>query len=109
MAGTVVVNSVERFFARDLRAAEGHFPGDPIIPGAVLLSETLKAIEESLGVVLSPCQIKAAKFLYPARPGDRMLIEFARSAADAIKFTCAVGEKTVLTGVVTCGAISTPA
>jgi 3-hydroxyacyl-[acyl-carrier-protein] dehydratase len=101
--------TVECFFALDHPAAQGHFPGDPIIPGAVVLSEALKAIETKLGVILFPCRIKAAKFFYPTRPGDRIRIEFTGAASDEIKIACSVEEKTVLTGVVTCGAISTTA
>jgi 3-hydroxymyristoyl/3-hydroxydecanoyl-(acyl carrier protein) dehydratase len=97
--------TVERVFARDLPAAAGHFPGNPIIPGAVLLSETLEAIEAHLGVVLPPCQIKAAKFFSPARPGDCLRIEFSDDVTQTIKFTCKVGERTIVTGAVTCGAV----
>ena len=100
---------VERSFPLDHPAAQGHFPGNPIIPGAVLLSETLRAIEASLDLSLSPGQLGSAKFPYPARPGDRVRIEFSDSARGAIKFACSVGPTTVLTGVVTCEAISTPA
>lgn len=104
-----MVNTVERFFPPDLPAAEGHFPGNPIIPGALLLSETLNAIEASLGVILSPCQIRNAKFLHPVRPGDRMQIVFTRLAPDAIRFTCVVETQTVVTGVVGCAALAIPA
>lgn len=103
------MTTVECFFALDHPAAQGHFPGDPIIPGAVLLSETLKAIETNLGVILSPCRIKAAKFFYPTRPGDRIRIEVTGLAPDEIKIACSVEGKTVLTGVVECRAISTTA
>lgn len=101
--------TVECFVAPDHPAAQGHFPGNPIIPGAVLLSETLKAIETHLGVILPPCRIRAAKFFYPTRPGDRIRIEYTGLASDEIKIACSVEGKTVLTGVVTCGAISTTA
>jgi 3-hydroxyacyl-[acyl-carrier-protein] dehydratase len=101
--------TIERFFPVDHPAAQGHFPGNPIIPGAVLLSETLRAIETSGQISLLPGQLMSAKFLYPARPGDRVRIEFSDAASGAIKFACAVGEVTVLTGVVTCGVTSTPA
>ncbi len=104
-----MVTTVERFFPRGLPSAEGHFPGNPIIPGAVLLSETLNAIEADLGMTLSPCQIRKAKFFHPVRPGDRMQIEFSRLAPDAIRFTCVVEERTVLTGVMGCVALATPA
>jgi 3-hydroxyacyl-[acyl-carrier-protein] dehydratase len=101
--------TVERFFPLDHPAARGHFPGNPIIPGAVLLSETLRAIETSLKVCLSPGQLASAKFLHPTRPGDHVSIEFSDSASGSIRFVCTVAQTTVLSGVVRCGAISTPA
>ena len=98
---------IERVFQPDHPASQGHFPGNPIIPGAVLLSETLQAIEASLGVNLVPFQVTSVKFLHPARPGDRVLIEFSRTARGEIKFTCAVGGRPVLTGQMSCHALST--
>jgi 3-hydroxymyristoyl/3-hydroxydecanoyl-(acyl carrier protein) dehydratase len=94
----ISMGTAERFFPLDHRAADGHFPGNPIIPGAVLLSEVLLAIEAVLNVSLLPCQVKAAKFFYPARPGDRVKIEFTGHGEGEIKFICTVNEKTVLVG-----------
>lgn len=101
--------TAELFFPPDHPAAQGHFPGNPIIPGAVLLSEALRAMQASVDLSLSPAQIAAAKFLHPVRPGDRVRIEFSDAASGAIKFAGSVGETRVLTGVVTCGALSIPA
>lgn len=97
---------IERVFQPDHPASQGHFPGDPIIPGAVLLSETLRAIEAGLGASLVPFQITSAKFLHPVRPGDHVLIEYSRTARGEVRFTCAVGGRPVLTGQV-CRALST--
>lgn len=101
--------TIEQLFPLDHPAAQGHFPGNPIIPGAVLLSETLRAIEGSLDLSLSRGQLVSAKFPHPARPGDNVRIEFSEFTAGTIKFACMVGETTVLTGKVNCEAISTPA
>jgi 3-hydroxymyristoyl/3-hydroxydecanoyl-(acyl carrier protein) dehydratase len=97
---------LERALAPDHPAAQGHFPGNPIIPGAVLLAETLRMIESHLGVRLSPCHIRSAKFPHPARPGERLRVELSGSAARGIRFTCAVEGTTVLSGEVRC---ATPA
>lgn len=99
--------TAERVFPADHPAALGHFPGNPIIPGAVLLDETLRAIEAGLGVNLSSCRIKSAKFLAPVRPGDRVAIEFSRPGAGAIRFTCLCRGQAVLKGEVACDAAST--
>ena len=100
--------TVEQFFPLDHPAAQGHFPGNPIIPGALLLSETLRAIETKLGIKFSPERPASAKFLHPARPGDRVRIEFSDAANGAIKFACTVGGITVLSGAVAGEAVSTP-
>ncbi len=76
----------------------GHFPGDPIIPGALLLAEVLRCIEQAEGARFASCNVKAAKFLRPARPGDTVEIEYARSAQGTIEFQCAVAGNRVLAG-----------
>ena len=101
--------TIERLFALDHPAAAGHFPGNPIIPGALLLSETLRAIERNLTLDLSNGQPVSAKFLHPVRPGDNVRIEFSQSTAGKIKFTGAVGENVVLTGTVGSEIAWTPA
>lgn len=94
--------SLERSLAPDHPAAEGHFPGNPIIPGAVLLAEALRAIGEHLGVRFAPCRIRSAKFPHAARPGDRVSIEFSGRPEQGIRFVCTVGGATVLSGEVQC-------
>lgn len=88
----------------DHPASRGHFAGNPILPGAVLLSETVLAIAPGLD---APLVITSAKFQHPARPGDRVLIEFSRSGPDQIRFSCTVDGKPVLTGQMTCRALPT--
>ena len=96
--------TVEHFYPTDHQAAAGHFPGNPIIPGAVLLSDTLRAIEASLAGALHLSGIKAAKFYSPTRPGDHVVIEFAAPVAGRFTFTCAVNGTKVLTGEAICAA-----
>lgn len=95
---------IERVFTADHPALQGHFPGNPVVPGAMLLSETVRAIEAGLGATLAPYRIASAKFLRPARPGDRVRIDFSRDAGGEILFTCAVEGRPVLTGRLSCRA-----
>jgi 3-hydroxyacyl-[acyl-carrier-protein] dehydratase len=92
--------SAELLFPADLPAGQGHFPGNPIVPGALLLAETLQAIGAQLGVKLMPGNVKAAKFFYPVRPGERVQIEFGETAPGALKFACAVAGRAVMNGQV---------
>jgi len=92
------VATIERSFSPDHAAAQGHFPGDPIIPGAVLLSEVLLAIETDLGRSLRACHVKSAKFVHPVRPGDRISIEYSGQGEGTIRFSCSTGGEAVLAG-----------
>ena len=89
---------IEKVFPLDHPASQGHFPGNPIIPGAVLLGETAHAIAAGLDFAPALCQVRSAKFLHPVRPGDRVLIRFSREAGCEIRFSCAVDGKPVMTG-----------
>jgi 3-hydroxymyristoyl/3-hydroxydecanoyl-(acyl carrier protein) dehydratase len=60
----------------------------------------LRCIEQAEGKHYSACNIKAAKFLHPARPGDLIEIGYARSPKGTIEFQCTVAVNTVLSGAV---------
>ncbi len=49
----------------------GHFPGHPVLPGVVLLSMVMEALQSPLG---TPAQIDQAKFLAPVLPGDTLTL-----------------------------------
>lgn len=94
------MNKLTLQFAADHPTSAGHFPGNPIIPGALLLAEVVRRIEQAEGTHFASCNVKAAKFLHPARPGDGVDIEYARSAAGTIEFQCEVAGNRVLTGAI---------
>lgn len=78
-------------------AAEGHFPGNPIIPGAVLLDEILSAMAAS--GVPALCQLRAAKFLEPVRPGARLVIRWRAGRDGEIRFEALLeGGRAAVTG-----------
>jgi 3-hydroxyacyl-[acyl-carrier-protein] dehydratase len=64
--------------------AEGHFPGNPIIPGAVLLREVIAAIAPA-----APVEILWAKFHVPVRPGNTIEIQWANTASE-VRFRCSI-------------------
>lgn len=98
------MNQLSLHFAAAHPTAAGHFPGNPIIPGALLLAEVLHRIEQAEGIRFASCNIKAAKFLHPVRPGDTVTIEYDFSAPGAIAFQCTVAGIKVLTGGVVANA-----
>ncbi|WP_028876776.1 3-hydroxyacyl-ACP dehydratase FabZ family protein [Teredinibacter turnerae] len=52
----------------------GHFPGNPLVPGALLLSWVAAYFQVASGGEL--VAIRNAKFLRPVRPGDQLTYEF---------------------------------
>jgi 3-hydroxyacyl-[acyl-carrier-protein] dehydratase len=84
--------------AADHPAGAGHFPGNPIVPGALLLADVVRCIEQAEHGKYSGCSVRNAKFPSPARPGDTVDIEYAFSARGAIEFSCTVSGTTVLSG-----------
>jgi 3-hydroxymyristoyl/3-hydroxydecanoyl-(acyl carrier protein) dehydratase len=73
---------IEVQFAPDHPTAAGHFPGNPIIPGALLLDAVLQAAGTGPGV------IRSAKFLLPLRPGEPMRVHWETLASGAVTFEC---------------------
>ncbi|MGS0648467.1 AMP-binding protein [Komagataeibacter melomenusus] len=75
--------------AVDHPALAGHFPGNPIVPGAVVLSEVFGL----MGV--EPARLEQIKFLRPVRPGDTVRVTHT---AQPLAFTCMVGTQVVAKG-----------
>ncbi len=87
-------------FAQSHPSGAGHFPGNPIIPGALLLAEVVSEIASASGRELEAAAVRSAKFFHPVRPGDSVEIEYAITAHHEMRFQCVVAGVKVLTGVV---------
>lgn len=79
--------------APDHPAFAGHFPGMPILPGAVLLDEALRVIEVDLALDLTQWQIATAKFLERVRPGDALTVEHSGPANGLVRFTVHIAHR----------------
>jgi 3-hydroxyacyl-[acyl-carrier-protein] dehydratase len=56
-------------------ALTGHFPGNPIVPGVVILEAVISAAEDWLGTDFHLDQLSHAKFLAPLKPDEAARIE----------------------------------
>jgi 3-hydroxyacyl-[acyl-carrier-protein] dehydratase len=84
----VTGHTVERRISADHATAAGHFPGNPIVPGAVILDEVVAAI--AAGRPIEAFEIVSAKFLDIVRPGDWLVIRWDTHEGE-IRFTCSAG------------------
>jgi 3-hydroxyacyl-[acyl-carrier-protein] dehydratase len=84
--------TASRHFAVGHRSAEGHFPGNPIIPGAVLLREIVAAImgEKQPDDAAGRMEIRSAKFHQPVRPGDTVTVAWTEREDGEVRFSCSV-------------------
>lgn len=89
--------------AADHPAYAGHFPGQPILPGVVLLDEALVALAALAAEQENPaprCEIKSAKFLSPVLPGESLRLEYSSTAAGVFRFELKAAERVVASGIV---------
>jgi hypothetical protein len=70
-------------FPLDHPTGPGHFPGNPIIPGALLLDEVVAAVCPNI----QSGAIEAAKFHHPVRPGDTIAVTY-QSDGQTSRFEC---------------------
>ncbi|MDP2266531.1 MAG: hypothetical protein Q8J70_08290 [Thiobacillus sp.] len=86
--------------AADHPAYAGHFPGQPILPGVVLLDAALHALAGVQGMPAASGQIKSAKFLSPVSPGEPLTLYYTASAAGGFRFELRSDARTVASGAV---------
>ena len=92
---------VESVVAHDHPALAGHFPGEPLVPGVVVLDCVVAAAEALLGAA-RPVAIPSVKFLAPLRPDERFRIVFTRLDAAGIAFECRRETTTLVRGRMIC-------
>jgi 3-hydroxyacyl-[acyl-carrier-protein] dehydratase len=56
----------------------GHFPGNPVVPGVVVLDHVLDAVEAWLGELPGELRLPQVKFLQPLLPGQAAEISLQR-------------------------------
>ena len=82
---------------------DGHFPGYPVLAGAVQLAElVLPALERHLGHKPRVKAWSALKFLAPIQPGDSIYLEFVRAGENSHDFHIQRGDARCTQGRVHC-------
>jgi acyl-coenzyme A synthetase/AMP-(fatty) acid ligase len=82
----------------DHPVAQGHFPDNPVVPGALILDEVLRSAEQRLALPASAWEVRSAKFLSPLRPGEAMGVDFRIGEGGDLQFDCRSGDRQVASG-----------
>lgn len=92
VTAALVINAEHAAFA-------GHFPGFPILPGAVLLDAALYEIARARDLDLLAWQLSVVKFPGTVHPGDILTLEHTVPNAHTVHFVIRNGRATVASGV----------
>jgi 3-hydroxymyristoyl/3-hydroxydecanoyl-(acyl carrier protein) dehydratase len=83
-------------FVADSAACADHFPGRPIMPGALLLDEILRRLP--VGATL-PLQVETVKFRRIVPPGTPVELEWQADGAQRTRFALRIGREVAVEGV----------
>lgn len=86
----------------DHAAFAGHFPGQPILPGVLLLKRVLDLAEAGLGRSLATCALRNVKFIAPVMPGDQLRLELEQTSSVQYSFSVHIVQAGVLQAVLAC-------
>lgn len=65
----------------------GHFPGNPIVPGVVILSSVFETLEHE-NPEWKIAGIKKLKFLQPLLPDQEFAVEYGEVKNSGLRFSC---------------------
>ena len=98
--GVVVESGYCSRISQEHPALDGHFPGNPIVPGVVLLTEMLRAVETEFGRAIQVQEFRTVKFIAPLRPGQPFTICIEAVDACLLKFTMTSDGTTIASGLI---------
>lgn len=63
-------------FDSNFPAFQGHFPGNPILPGACLIEAAIQLLSHGVSKNLVLAEVERVKFFSPVNPGDEVRLDF---------------------------------
>lgn len=77
---------VQRSISPNHPALAGHFPGNPVVPGVVILSELVQATEAWLHWTGDPVAVTSVKFMRLLRPSEPFTLLLERLSENRVSF-----------------------
>ncbi|MEO6155094.1 MAG: hypothetical protein ABIP16_05140 [Thermomonas sp.] len=91
--------------APDHPALPGHFPGNPVVPGVLLLEQVLSLLEAVHGPLAS-LRLPQVKFLQPLLPGQAARVELTLRGPNSWRFRVMRGDAVLATGDIAASGIA---
>ncbi|MDH5599846.1 MAG: hypothetical protein OEY78_00950 [Gammaproteobacteria bacterium] len=83
----------------------GHFPGNPVVPGAVILDEVINIIK-SIKPGLTVTAIPSVKFVHPLLSEQTVTVKINEKNETTISFICSYRDLKLVTGQLTLKSLS---
>lgn len=93
-----VSHSAAMHIQADHPSLSGHFPGDPIVPGVIMLERIADELRSWRAMRLA--RVIEAKFMAPLLPGQRAELVLSESGPDRFRFVIALGEQAIARGII---------
>ena len=77
----------------------GHFPGNPVVPGVVVMDRVLDALEAESGAQVGALRLPQVKFMQPLLPGQTACVSL-EGAAPKWRFRVHHDERLIASGEV---------
>ncbi len=87
--------------AADHPAYRGHFPGQPVLPGVLLLDETLHTLERGGHGTSRSWEVASAKFHSAVLPGEPLTLHHEVLANGSVRFSIRTADRAVASGILT--------
>lgn len=88
---------IEKCVATTHPSLPGHFPGNPVVPGVVILNEIMDAVS-AWRSDLEIQGINSVKFMSPLLPDEIFSIQLQMLLEDQLKFQCFVAGRKLAIG-----------
>ena len=77
----------------------GHFPGNPVVPGVVILNELLRAAESWLHWKGDPVAVTSVKFMRLLRPNEPFTMLLEQRSDSAVSFAVLRDQVRIASGI----------
>ncbi|HEY5806734.1 MAG TPA: hypothetical protein VIT67_02135 [Povalibacter sp.] len=100
MSETPITHAAPLRIADSHPALPGHFPGNPIVPGVVLLDHVQQAAQQWLGRPVTPRALPQVKFITPLLPEQQAEIHLKLLGSE-LRFSIQRGDEIIAQGMMT--------
>ncbi|WP_428088035.1 hypothetical protein [Candidatus Thioglobus sp.] len=91
------MTSFDFIINNDHPSIPGHFPGNPIVPGAVTIDNVIKAAYK-LNRFKEVKSLSTIKFLQPIATNQKVVVNFYKISAELFSFECVSNKKVLVAG-----------